>query len=196
VSKSTSEARAIEQRLLDLAYTTDTKLTATALAYFAPCAVADASQVLEDLAARGQLSMEIEDDGAIVYTMPGRQKLGAQPDARRSAWPWAAQKSVEQPGSERSWPGSWSALRREIMPARRAKQGPKPAIAAVLSAVVPGAGHLYTGHIVAALMWFMVVGIGYALVVPGLLLHVWCMVSAARTASPRLAAPRPLLMLA
>lgn len=196
MSKSTSEARAIEQRLLDLAYTTDTKLTATALAYFAPCAVADASQVLEDLAARGQLTMEIEDDGAIVYTMPGRQKLGAQPEATRStwAWPWAAQKPTEQPGAER--PGSWSALRREIMPARRAKQGPKPAIAAVLSAVVPGAGHVYTGHIVAALMWFMVVGIGYALVVPGLLLHIWCMVSAARTASPRLAAPRSMLMLA
>ena len=55
---------------------------------------------------------------------------------------------------------------------------------------------MYTGHIVAALMWFMVVGIGYALVVPGLLLHIWCMVSAARTASPRLAAPRSMLMLA
>ena len=57
--------------------------------------------------------------------------------------------------------------------------------------------HAYTGHIVSALLWFMVVGVGYAFVVPGLLLHVWCMVSAARTASPRrLAGPRPMLMIA
>ena len=75
MSNFTSDAHAIEQRLLELAYTTDTKLTATALAYFAPCAIADASKVLEDLAARGQLTMEVEDDGAIVYAMPGRQKL-------------------------------------------------------------------------------------------------------------------------
>ena len=174
MSNFTSDARAIEQRLLELAYTTDTKLTATALAYFAPCGISDASKVLEDLAGRGQLTMEIEDDGAIVYAMPGRQKLGAA-----------------QPADARPQ------LRREIIPARRAKPGANPAIAAVLSAVVPGAGHMYTGHMVSALLWFMVVGMGYALVVPGLLLHVWCMVSAARTASPRrLAAPHPMLMLA
>jgi hypothetical protein len=168
VSNFTSDARAIEQRLLELAYTTDTKLTATALAYFAPCTIADASKVLEDLAARGQLTMEVEDDGAIVYAMPGRQKLAeAQP-----------------------------ALRREIVPPRRAKHAHSPAVAAVLSAVVPGAGHLYTGHMVSALLWFMVVGAGYALVLPGLLLHVWCMVSAARRAAPRLTGPRPMLMLA
>lgn len=179
MSNFTSDARAIEQRLLELAYTTDTKLTATALAYYAPCGIADASKVLEDLAGRGQLTMEIEDDGAIVYAMPGRQKLGAvQPTA--------------EPGLRRE-----PELRREIVPVRRAKRGPSPGVAAVLSAVVPGAGHMYTGHMVSALLWFMVVGMGYALVLPGLLLHVWCMVSAARTASPRrLAGPHPMLMLA
>jgi hypothetical protein len=174
VDNFTSDARAIEQRLLELAYTTDTKLTATALAYFAPCAIADASKVLEDLAARGQLTMEVEDDGAIVYAMPGRQKL--------------AQLAGTPPV------GAQLGLRREIVPVRRAKHGPSPAVAAVLSAVVPGAGHIYTGHIVAALMWFMVVGIGYAFVLPGLLLHMWCMLSAARHALP--APRRPMLLVA
>ena len=170
MSNFTSDAHAIEQRLLELAYTTDTKLTATALAYFAPCAIADASKVLEDLAARGQLTMEVEDDGAIVYAMPGRQKLA---EAQRNE----------------------PVLRKEIVPLRRARPGQSPAVAAVLSAVVPGAGHVYTGHVAAALLWFMVVGIGYALVLPGLLLHLWCMVSAARNALP---APqrRPMLLAA
>ncbi|HEY5922142.1 MAG TPA: hypothetical protein VIV11_10750, partial [Kofleriaceae bacterium] len=54
---------AIEARLLELAHTTDAKITAPALAYFAPCSLADANKVLDDLAAHEQLSMDIEDDG-------------------------------------------------------------------------------------------------------------------------------------
>src|SRR4051794_24779905 len=67
---------AIEARLLELAHTTDAKITAPALAYFAPCSIEDADRVLGDLTARNQLSMEVEDDGTIVYQMLGRQKLG------------------------------------------------------------------------------------------------------------------------
>lgn len=47
-----SHADAIERRPLDLAYTTTAKLTATALAYYAPCSIDDATLVLDDLAAR------------------------------------------------------------------------------------------------------------------------------------------------
>jgi len=164
----TNDARAIEQRLLELAYTTDTKLTATALAYFAPCAIEDAARVLEDLAGRGTLTMDVEDDGAISYTMPGRTKLGTP------------------------------TLRREVGLARapRARRR-SPAAAAVLTALVPGAGHAYAGHALAAVLWFMAVGVGYALVLPGLLLHVWCMISAARATQPRLVEPpRPMLLAA
>jgi hypothetical protein len=164
VAQTIRDAQAIEQRLLELAYTTDSKLTATALAYFAPCAIADAAGVLEDLAARGQLTMDVDDDGAISYAMPGRQKLG---QAR--------------------------ALAPAVMPPRRAAS---PMLAAMLSAVVPGAGHAYTGHALSAVLWFLVVGMGYALVLPGLLLHVWCMVSAARKARPALPAGPRMLMLA
>ena len=167
----TNDARVIEQRLLELAYTSDTKLTATALAYFAPCTVEDASRVLEDLAGRGTLAMDIEDDGAIVYTMPGRQKLGT-PTLRREV-----------------------GLGLATTPARRGRRS--PAAAAVLTALVPGAGHAYAGSALAAVLWFMAVGVGYALVVPGLLLHVWCMVSAARKAQALDAGPpRPMLLAA
>ena len=165
----TNDLRVIEQRLLELAYTSDTKITATSLAYFAPCTIEDAARVLEDLAGRGTLTMDVEDDGAIVYTMPGRQKLGT-PTLRREV------------GMVRA-PAATTGRR-------------SPAAAAVLTALVPGAGHAYAGHALAAVLWFLAVGVGYALVLPGLLLHVWCMVSAARTAQATLAAPRRPMMLA
>ena len=55
---------AIERRLLDLAYTTSLEITATSLAYFAPCSIDDADAVLSDLTARNRLQMDISDDGA------------------------------------------------------------------------------------------------------------------------------------
>src|SRR3954470_10917934 len=70
-----TDHHAIERRLLELAYTTDAKLTATALAYYAPCSIEDASRVLDDLAAHDRLEMEILDDGSIVYHLRGRERL-------------------------------------------------------------------------------------------------------------------------
>jgi TM2 domain-containing membrane protein YozV len=152
-----NDPSAIEARLLELAHTTDAKITAPALAYFAPCSIADASQVLDDLTARDQLSMDVEDDGTIVYRMPGRQKMVAAP--RRLA------PAVET---------------RALVPLR--DSGASPALAAVLSVFIPGAGHLYAGRFVAALLWFLVVGAGYALILPGLVLHLFAIVSAANAA--------------
>src|ERR1051325_11326870 len=80
-----TDASAIEARLLELAHTTEAKITAPALAYFAPCSFDDAGRVLDDLAARDRLSMEIEDDGTIVYHMPGRQKLALPPPPRTTS---------------------------------------------------------------------------------------------------------------
>lgn len=157
------DASAIEQRLLELAHTTDAKITAPALAYFAPCSLDDATRVLDDLTTRNRLSMEIEDDGTIVYQMFGRQKLAP---------------SLPLPPP--------TALVRSA----GGRPDTSPLIAAVLSVIVPGAGHLYAGRVVAALLWFLVVGMGYALLFPGLVLHLFSIVSAA-SAARRLDAPRP-----
>ena len=54
--------------------------------------------------------------------------------------------------------------------------------AAGLSMLLPGAGQLYAGKIISALLWFMVVSAGYALIIPGLILHLFCMASAASSA--------------
>ena len=52
-------------------------------------------------------------------------------------------------------------------------RGPSPGIAAVLSVLLPGLGHLYCGRLLAGLGWFAAVSFGYwAILVPGFLLHV------------------------
>lgn len=55
-----------------------------------------------------------------------------------------------------------------------------PGVAAVLSLIIPGAGHLYKGQIGTGLAWMFFVVIGYfMLVIPGLILHIICIVTAA-----------------
>lgn len=157
----TKDPAAIEARLLELAHTTDAKLTAPALAYFAPCSIEDAARVLDDLAGRDQLAMEIEDDGTIVYQLRGRQHLGA---ARPVAPPPPVLTRVA---------GTAHA------PVARVAS---PLFAGFLSAWIPGAGQLYAGRVGAAILWFLVVGMGYALVLPGLVLHLFCIASAASSA--------------
>jgi TM2 domain-containing membrane protein YozV len=161
------DASVIEQRLLELAHTTDAKITAPALAYFAQCSIEDASRVLDDLTARNRLSMEIEDDGTIVYQMFGRQKLAA----RRPLVPPAA-----------------------LVPMVRRAPHASPLLAGLLTVFVPGAGHLYAGRIGAAILWFLVVSLGYALLFPGLVLHLFSIVSAAAAARRLDGEPPPRLL--
>lgn len=55
-----------------------------------------------------------------------------------------------------------------------------PGLAAVLSFFVPGLGQLYKGQIINGIVWFFFVGLGYlALILPGLILHLFCILGAA-----------------
>jgi hypothetical protein len=55
-----------------------------------------------------------------------------------------------------------------------------PGVAALLSFIIPGAGQMYKGQVGSGLVWLLVVIIGYAaFVVPGLILHLICIFSAA-----------------
>lgn len=55
-----------------------------------------------------------------------------------------------------------------------------PGIAALLSLVIPGAGQMYKGQVVNGLAWLFFVVLGYvAFVLPGLVLHVCCILGAA-----------------
>lgn len=55
-----------------------------------------------------------------------------------------------------------------------------PGIAAVLSLLIPGAGQMYKGDVGTGLAWLFFVVIGYCLfLIPGLILHIICIVTAA-----------------
>ncbi|MEQ8836796.1 MAG: hypothetical protein RID07_08330, partial [Lacipirellulaceae bacterium] len=57
---------------------------------------------------------------------------------------------------------------------------PNPGVAAVLSLVIPGAGQMYRGKIGEGFVWLVCVCIGYLLlIIPGLILHIFCIVYAA-----------------
>lgn len=157
------DSGAIEARFLDLAHTTELKITAASLAYFAPCSIEDAQSVLDNLAGKNVVDMNVGDDGSIVYELRGRQKM--KPVAARPAT--------------------------ALVPAPRAS-GPSSLLAVLLSIWIPGAGHLYAGRISSAILWFLAVGAGYILILPGLVLHLFCIVSSASAASTeraRLEAP-------
>jgi TM2 domain-containing membrane protein YozV len=54
-----------------------------------------------------------------------------------------------------------------------------PGLAAVLSFFLPGLGQLYKGQILNGIVWFFLVGMGYvALILPGLVLHFFCVLGA------------------
>jgi TM2 domain-containing membrane protein YozV len=158
------DPNAIERRLLDLAYTTNLEITATSLAYFAPCSIDEADAVLSDLTARDRLQMDVSDDGAVTYRLVGRPKV-AEP----------------------------APLTRALV--RHAPPVASPLAAALFSAFIPGAGHVYTGRAVAAVLWFLVVSMGYVLILPGLILHMFSIISAAASAR-RLNASQPPMLLA
>ena len=157
--KRTNDPDVIEHRLLELAYTTDAKITAPVLAYFVPCRIEDAEKVLDDLTARDRISMEIDDDGGVYYVVPDRQKL----EIKRESAPQQL-------------------MRLQHVPLAVRNRAPSPFIAAGLSMLIPGAGQLYAGKMFSAILWFLAVSAGYALLIPGLVLHLFCMASAARSA--------------
>jgi len=55
-----------------------------------------------------------------------------------------------------------------------------PAVAALLSLIIPGVGQAYKGQVLNGIVWFIVVVLGYAFfVIPGLILHLCCIAGAA-----------------
>ena len=156
----TDDPGIIEQRLLDMAYTTDSKITAPSLAYYALCSIEDATEVLDNLVKKDRIRMEIEDDGTIVYVIPDRHRLVARDEG--------VELDVIKPP--------------HLPLAIRDGRAASPGLAAVLSLLLPGAGQLYAGRPAAGLLWFILVTTGYMLFLPGLLLHVFCIGSAAGAA--------------
>ncbi|HEY4183065.1 MAG TPA: hypothetical protein VGM90_39855 [Kofleriaceae bacterium] len=156
----TDDPGIIEQRLLEFAYETDASITPPALAYYAHCSIDDAERVLETLATRNRISMDVDDTGTVVYNLPNRRKL-----------------------TPREEPLVLKVIRPTSLPlALRGGRAASPGLAAVLSLVIPGAGQFYAGRPIAGVLWFLLVGLGYLLFLPGVLLHVMCIGAAAGAA--------------
>lgn len=52
-------------------------------------------------------------------------------------------------------------------------------VAGLLSFLIPGAGQIYKGKPIAGMLWFVLTLIGYAaFIIPGIFLHVMCVVMA------------------
>mgnify|MGYP005862064849 CR=1 FL=1 len=69
----------------------------------------------------------------------------------------------------------------EIVAPSQAAPSWSPGIAALLSLIIPGGGQMYKGQVIGGLVWFIAVLVGYFIfIVPGLLLHLICIISAAR----------------
>jgi len=158
----TDDPELIEHRLLELVYTTDAPISAPALAYFAPCSLSAAQAVLDNLVAGDRLHMEVGDDGSITYTFPHRHKF--------------------VPPSERVPLSPALVPHRPLPLAIRGGRQASPLFAAALSLVLPGAGQLYTGNALSAILWFVLVSAGYMLILPGIFLHLFCIAAAASAA--------------
>jgi len=62
---------------------------------------------------------------------------------------------------------------------------PQNGVAAVLSLVIPGAGQMYKGDVAKGFAWLFGTALGYVLlIIPGLVLHVLCVVNAATAPLP------------
>jgi TM2 domain-containing membrane protein YozV len=62
---------------------------------------------------------------------------------------------------------------------------PSPGVAAVLSFFIPGLGQIYKGKVGAGIVWLICTIAGYAmLILPGLIIHIACVVSAASSSTP------------
>jgi hypothetical protein len=102
----------------------------------------------------------------------------AQEKAARDAPPAVSAALTDQHRAE-SVPSSPGGSGNVVVITQPPVQRWSPGLAAVLSFLVPGLGQLYKGQILNGIVWFFVVGMGYvALILPGLVLHFFCVLGA------------------
>ena len=67
-------AAEFEQRFLEFAYKSDERINAPSVAHALKIPISEASDQLEDLAARDVLTREVDDEGLIWFELPGRKQ--------------------------------------------------------------------------------------------------------------------------
>jgi hypothetical protein len=141
-----------ERLVLRVLFETNVALTAPHIAYLGGISVRSAERHLARMVELGTLHVRANTAGHVEYYFPGRRALGELTGD-------AAANSAE-------------ALRQEPS---------NPLTAVMLSMLIPGAGHIYSGRSGAGVAWMATTLMGYACCfLPGLFLHGLCMVSAAQ----------------
>jgi len=158
-----------ERRLLRLIFTSNAPLVPVHVAYYLDLPIAQARAYLDQMVASGALELDSDDAGHILYVYPQRPPLASLPEPRRRRRRRIFKQEEELPEEIASEP-----------PARYS-----PAAAAALSLFLPGVGQIYSGRIAQGVGWLLATGLGYLLfLVPGLILHICCIVNAAAVPTP------------
>jgi TM2 domain-containing membrane protein YozV len=177
-----------ERRILGLIFRSNVPLTPVHLAYHLDISISEARLHLDRMVASGVLELDSDERGNILFVYPLRPPLETL--------------KTPSPPRRRRRRRSRSARPTEaLVPVRRGRhlvaideeRSYSPAAAAALSLFLPGVGQIYSGRVPQGVGWMLATGLGYLLfLVPGLILHICCIVNAAAQPArlPDLA-PRP-----
>jgi TM2 domain-containing membrane protein YozV len=189
-----------ERRLLHLIFRSNAPLTPVHVAYYIDVPIAEARSHLDHMVTQGILELDSDAEGHLVYVYPLRPPASELPPAkppRRKKKRRDAPAPVEppRPVAQAAAPARVATTRAlapldEAVPAARDPQYEvlmvdgrryySPAAAAALSLFLPGVGQIYTGRVPQGVGWMLATGMGYLLfLIPGLILHICCVVNAA-----------------
>ena len=154
-----------EQLVLKVLFETEVPVTAAHVAYLGRISVRTAERHLARMVEQGTLQRADE------RRRHRRVRLPRAQAARRPAWrapTWRCRAAADHASATRFF----LALRPR----------PNPVTSVMLSMLIPGAGHIYSGRAGAGVAWMATTLMGYACCfLPGLFLHGLCLVSAAQT---------------
>ena len=153
-----------EQLVLKVLFETEVPVTAAHVAYLGRISVRTAERHLARMVEQGTLNVRTNAAGIVEYVYPGRKPLTARVASSDLA--------VGPPPISVSDGGFFLTLRPR----------PNPVTSVMLSMLIPGAGHIYSGRPGAGIAWMATTLMGYACCfLPGLFLHGLCLFSAAQT---------------
>jgi hypothetical protein len=151
-----------EQLVLKVLFETEVPVTAAHIAYLGRIGVRTAERHLARMVQQGTLLVRTSgSEGVVEYYYPGRKAIPTTVTAIAAVGP----------------PSIMIGDAFLMSPRPR----PNPVTSVLLSMLIPGAGHIYSGRAGTGVAWMATTLMGYACCfLPGLFLHGLCLVSAAR----------------
>ncbi|MFH0900814.1 MAG: hypothetical protein V2A73_09320 [Pseudomonadota bacterium] len=184
------EYLAFERRLLRLMFRTNVLLTPVHIAYHLGIAIAEARAHLDTMVEAGILELDSDEAGHLVYSYPLRPDPSLLPDPPHPR----RRRKTPRPGTVSLVPTESPTLATQSSSGPPASAGQlaeldlldeleprySPVAAAALSFFLPGVGQIYSGRVPQGIGWMLATGLGYLFfLVPGLILHICCVVNAA-----------------